>query len=209
MVGKTALIIVDIQNDFCEGGSLAVPGSQKVINQVNQIRQNHHFDVIIATKDYHPANHISFAASHPGEKAFTNLTLPNGKVQELWPIHCAAGTSGSDFHKDLVIQPSDQIILKGQDVNIDSYSGFGSQGEDTGLLQYLKQQEVSTVYCVGLAYDFCVGSTAIDSAKNGFKTYLVEDATGSISDESVKSMQKRFEEFGDKIVLINSHQIQI
>ncbi|KAL4492479.1 hypothetical protein ABPG72_005614 [Tetrahymena utriculariae] len=207
MVGKTALIIVDIQNDFCEGGSLAVPDSQKVIDQINQIRQNHHFDVVVATKDYHPANHISFAVNHPGEKPFTNLTLPNGKVQELWPNHCVQGTSGSDFHKDLVIQPTDQIIFKGKDANIDSYSGFGSQGEDTGLLQYLKGQEVSTVYCVGLAYDFCVGSTAVDSAKNGFKTYIVEDATGSISGESVKNMKKRFEEYGDNIVLINSNQL--
>ncbi|EAR85289.1 isochorismatase hydrolase (macronuclear) [Tetrahymena thermophila SB210] len=207
MVEKTALIIVDIQNDFCEGGSLAVPDSLKAIHQVNQIRQNNHFDIVVVTKDYHPANHISFAANHPGEKPFTNLILPNGKVQELWPHHCVQGTTGADLHKDLVTLPSDKIILKGQDANIDSYSGFGSEGENTGLLQYLKEQQVSTVYCAGLAYDFCVGSTAIDSAKNGFKTYIVEDGTGSISEETVKNMNKRFEEFGDKIVKINSDQI--
>lgn len=136
--------------------------------------------MVIFTKDYHPLNHVSFASTH-NLNPFTSIVLENGNRQELWPNHCVQGTKGSELHPELITLPTDKVILKGTLSNIDSYSGFGTQEDNTGLLQLLKKELVDVVYVCGLAYDFCVGYTAIDSAKNGFLTYIIKDASGSIN----------------------------
>lgn len=169
-----------------------MPGCEKAIENINMLRRYHAFDFVVLTKDYHPASHVSFAINHPGKQAFTTIELDNGVNQELWPIHCVAGSAGSDFHKDLIVTNTDTIIYKGKSEHIDSYSGFGAPGEHTGLVEFLTEKNVSTVYICGLAYDFCVGSTALDSVKHGFDTIVVTDASASISDESVAEMNKQF-----------------
>lgn len=202
---KTALIIVDVQNDFCTGGSLAVPGCEDAIGAINRLRRNYAFDYIVLTKDFHPASHVSFSTNHEGHSPFTTIELKeSGVKQELWPVHCVAGSAGSEIHRDLLVSESDIIIYKGKNESIDSYSGFGAQGEHTGLTEFLAENHVETVYVCGLAYDFCVGSTAIDSAKLGYNTQIIVDATASISPETVAAMNKRFVQHKDKLTLTST-----
>lgn len=153
----------------------------------------HSFDLIVCTKDYHPQTHVSFAQNHINKDPFTTIALPNGKLQELWPVHCVADSHGSELHVSLVTYPSDKVILKGRENDVDSYSGFGSIGEHTGLLEFLHEHRISTIFICGLAYDFCVGSTALDSAANGFTTYIIANACGTISKESSNAMNGRLE----------------
>lgn len=164
---KNALVIVDCQNDFCEGGSLAIPGAVSVVLSVNELRKNNSFDYVFLTCDWHPEDHISFAVNHPGGKPYGTVTLPNGKVEEVWPVHCVQNQKGAEFHKDLVRQPTDIIIKKGFLKDHNGYSGFGACIEKTGLVEYLQEQGVEKVFVCGLALDFCVKNTAIDGAKNG------------------------------------------
>ncbi|EGR30126.1 hypothetical protein IMG5_141230 [Ichthyophthirius multifiliis] len=193
---KSALIIVDIQNDFCEGGSLQVRNSQKVIQQINKLRlKNHFYDYVFITKDFHPQNHISFASNHPGKSPFTIIQLQNGKYQELWPDHCVQNTKGSELHQDLKVEENDIIINKGMHSNIDSYSGFGSEGDRTILLEKLQQFGINKIYICGLAFDFCVGQTVIDAAKNGFEVFVLKDATEIISEYREKQINEEFAKF--------------
>ena len=162
---KTALIIVDMQNDFCAGGSLAVGGSLEIIPTINELRKNAKFDYIVRTRDWHPQDHVSFGSNHPGEALFSQITIAEtGHPQVMWPDHCVQGSTGAEYHKDLVLADSDGEVLKGQTKMIESYSGFGDYGEDTGLKQLLNDRNVGTVYCCGLALDYCVGSTAVSAA---------------------------------------------
>ena len=172
---KPALIIVDLQNDFVPGGALAVTGGDEIIPLVNQLQS--HFDLIVATQDWHPANHGSFAANHLGRRVFELATL-GGLPQMLWPIHCVEGTAGAEFVPGLQTTRIKKIIHKGTDQGIDSYSGFFDNGhrKATGLDDYLRAQEVSDVYIVGLATDYCVKFTALDARQLGFETHLIEDA---------------------------------
>ncbi|HTV47035.1 MAG TPA: bifunctional nicotinamidase/pyrazinamidase [Phycisphaerae bacterium] len=172
---KPALIIVDLQNDFVPGGALAVIGGDEIIPLVNQLQS--HFDLIVATQDWHPANHGSFAANHLGRRVFELATL-GGLPQMLWPIHCVEGTAGAEFVPGLQTTRIKKIIHKGTDQGIDSYSGFFDNGhrKATGLDDYLRAQEVSDVYIVGLATDYCVKFTALDARQLGFETHLIEDA---------------------------------
>lgn len=177
-----ALIIVDIQNDFLEGGSLAVPNGNEIIPIVNSIQQN--YDLIVAAQDWHPHNHKSFAVEHEGKKEFEIIDL-NGLEQVLWPVHCVQGTFGAEFHKDLEIRKIEGIFRKGMNPEIDSYSGFFDNGKrkNTGLFGYLKDREVTEVTVVGLAADFCVYFTAKDALELGFKTTVLENATKPINAE--------------------------
>ena len=159
-----ALIVVDVQNDFCEGGPLAVSGADEILAPINELIMSDVFDVVVLTQDWHPANHSSFKEN-------------NGP----WPRHCVQGTSGADFKSGLAIYPYDdlvtpwpKIIQKGMDPAIDSYSGFyDNDGKNpTGLTEYLKDMEIDEVYCVGLALNFCVKATALDAVKEGFKTFV-------------------------------------
>jgi len=172
---KKALIVVDIQNDFLPGGRLAVPDGDKIIPKVNDLIKK--FDLVIATQDWHPANHISFAENHKGKKPGDKITV-EGVEQILWPLHCVQNTFGAEFAKDLLKDKFTAVIRKGTDPMIDSYSGFfdNARKKDTGLDNLLKSLNVSEVYIVGLATDYCVKFTALDAVSLGYKTHVIREA---------------------------------
>lgn len=175
-----ALIIVDIQNDFLPGGALAVPGGDEIIPLVNRLQSK--FDLVVATQDWHPAGHDSFASSHK-EKNPGDIVMINGLEQMLWPDHCIQGTKGAEFSNDLDVSGIDKIVQKGTDPKIDSYSGFFDNGKkkDTGLNDYLKARGVDAVFIVGLATDYCVKFTAMDAAFLGYDTTVIADATRAVN----------------------------
>lgn len=175
-----ALIVVDIQNDFLPGGALAVPGGDAIIPVVNRLQPV--FPLVVATQDWHPANHGSFAASHAGRKVFEQIEL-NGLAQTLWPVHCVQHTRGAELAGTLSRDRIAGVFPKGTDAGIDSYSGFFDNGhrKSTGLGEWLKTQDVAEVFVCGLATDYCVKFTALDAAKMGFKTHLIEDASRGVN----------------------------
>jgi nicotinamidase/pyrazinamidase len=174
-----ALILVDLQNDFVEGGALAVPGGRALIPRVNEIQG--HFDLVVATQDWHPANHGSFAANHPGKKVFDSIEL-GSLPQTLWPVHCVQRTHGADFVSGLNRERWAAVFQKGTDPEIDSYSGFfdNDKRRATGLGDFLKKRGVNRVYVLGLATDYCVKFTALDAVSLGFQTTLIEDASRGV-----------------------------
>lgn len=190
-----ALIIVDIQNDFVPGGALAVPEGDLIIPTVNRLQS--HFDLIVATQDWHPPTHGSFAANHSNMNIGTVIDL-HGLSQILWPVHCVQGEAGANFVPSLDISNVTKIFHKGTDETVDSYSGFFDNGKrkSTGLGAYLKGQNVDAVYIVGLATDYCVKFTALDAKSLGFKTYVISDATRGVNlssgdvDEAFEEMRK-------------------
>ena len=161
-----ALIVVDVQNDFCPGGALAVAGGDQIVAQINNVMAD--YDAVILTQDWHPAGHSSFASSHEAE-VFSNIAMPYGP-QVLWPDHCVQGSFGAAFHKDLVTDRADLILRKGYRPDIDSYSAFfeNDRSTATGLEGYLKSREILDVTLVGLATDYCVAYSALDAARLGF-----------------------------------------
>lgn len=175
-----ALILVDIQNDFLPGGALAVPNGNKIIPVANKLQAA--FPVVVATQDWHPSNHGSFAANHPGKKVFEQIDL-NGLPQTLWPVHCVQGTPGAELAPGLQWDRIDKIFPKGTDPGIDSYSGLFDNGQrkSTGLGEWLKAQGVTDVFVGGLATDYCVKFTALDAARMGFKTHFIEDASRGVN----------------------------
>lgn len=177
---KDALIIVDVQYDFLPGGSLAVPQGDEIIPIINQIQEK--FDFIVATQDFHPANHKSFAANHiSGEVG--QLVEWKGNLQILWPIHCVQQTYGTEFHSELDQSNWKTVIQKGTNPDLDSYSGFfdNSYQLDTGLSEYLKSNGIERVFICGLALDYCVKFTALDAKELEFETYLITDATRAVN----------------------------
>ncbi len=177
-----ALIFVDIQNDFVPGGALPVPDGDAVVPVANRLQDSGRFDLIVATQDWHPADHGSFAANHPGHKPGEVIDL-NDLPQILWPVHCVQGTPGADFVDGLSTTKVEKVFTKGTDPGIDSYSGFFDNGhrKSTGLGDYLKSRGVRSVYVCGLATDYCVKFTALDARQLGFDTYLVEDASKGVN----------------------------
>lgn len=163
-----ALIVIDIQNDFCPGGALAVAGGDAIIPRVNALMDE--FATIVLTQDWHPADHSSFAANHPGAAAFSTVQMPYGP-QTLWPAHCVQGTRGAGFHADLRTDPAQLILRKGFRAGIDSYSALfeNDRTTPTGLDGYLRARGVTAVTLVGLATDFCVAYSALDAAAKGFR----------------------------------------
>ncbi|MCB0729817.1 MAG: bifunctional nicotinamidase/pyrazinamidase [Ignavibacteriae bacterium] len=179
---KTALIIVDVQNDFCEGGALEVKNGNEVIVVINELIKTNKFDEIIATQDWHPKNHKSFASNHKNKNVYDVIKL-NGITQVLWPDHCVQRKKGSRFHKDLNLDKKFKVFKKGTNPEIDSYSGFydNDHKSSTGLSEYLKKKKVEKVYITGLATDYCVKFTAIDSIKEGFSTFVIKDAVKGVN----------------------------
>lgn len=175
-----ALIVVDIQNDFLLGGALAVHNGDEIVPIVNKLMEK--FDLVVATQDWHPTNHGSFASNHHGKKPGDIINL-KGIDQILWPDHCVQSSFGAEFYNVLNTSRIDRVIQKGTDMWIDSYSGFYDNGKlkDTGLDNFLKSKKVSDVYVVGLATDYCVKFTAIDSADLGYRTFLFVDATKAVN----------------------------
>ncbi len=181
-----ALIVIDVQNDFCPGGALAVPGGDEIVAPINALVAE--FPVRVFTQDWHPEGHSSFASEHDGKGPYEMVEMPYGP-QVLWPDHCVQGTDGAAFHPSLNTEPADMIIRKGFRKDIDSYSAFfeNDHTTPTGLEGYLKSRGVDTITLVGLATDFCVNFSAVDAAKLGFKTRVIEslcraiDLDGSLS----------------------------
>jgi nicotinamidase/pyrazinamidase len=169
-----ALILVDIQNDFLPGGALAVPEGDQVIAVANALMPR--FPLVVATQDWHPPDHGSFAANHPGRSPGEVITL-SGLPQVLWPTHCVQGSRGAEFAEGLSRGPIAKIFVKGVDAEVDSYSGFFDNGRrrSTGLGEFLQAQGVREVAVLGLATDYCVKFTALDALSLGLKTTLVED----------------------------------
>ncbi|WP_366132459.1 bifunctional nicotinamidase/pyrazinamidase [uncultured Ferrovibrio sp.] len=179
MGGDSALLVVDIQNGFLPGGSLAVPGGDEIIPLVNALARG--FENVVLTQDWHPADHLSFASQHPGRQPFETVQMPYGE-QVLWPDHCVQGSESAALAADLAIPQAQLVIRKGWRRAIDSYSAFReADGQTvTGLAGYLKQRGIARVFVVGLATDFCVAWTAIDARKEGFEAYVIEDACRGI-----------------------------
>lgn len=177
-----ALIVVDIQNDFCPGGALAVKDGDKIIPLVNKLMQDPQYDYIVATQDWHPVEHKSFASNNPGAKV-GELGSLNGLPQVMWPNHCVQDTKGARFNPELYSQLFDKVFPKGENKEVDSYSGFfdNDKQSSTGLGEWLKLHGISEVHVVGLALDYCVKATALDAHSLGFKTSVILDATRSVN----------------------------
>ena len=179
MRDNSVLLVVDVQNGFTPGGNLAVAKADQIIPKINQLAQQ--FEHVVLTQDWHPNAHISFFENHAGKAAYDVIELDYGP-QVLWPTHCVQGTQDANFHPDLDIQHAQLIIRKGCNPHVDSYSAFqeADRQTKTGLAGYLKERGIEHVFVVGIATDFCVAWSAIDSAQLGFNTYVIEDACQGI-----------------------------
>ena len=186
------LIVIDVQNDFCPGGALAVPDGDRVIEPIDRIAAR--FEHIILTQDWHTPHHSSFASAHPGKKPFEQIQVSYG-AQTLWPDHCVQQTIGAAFHPDLHLPQAELILRKGFRQEIDSYSGFfeNDRTTTTGLGGYLRERGFKRVFLAGLAYDFCVGYSALDARRLGFEAVVIRDACRAIDlDGSAADMEARF-----------------
>lgn len=174
-----ALIVIDVQNDFCPGGALAVTGGNDIVPGINALMTE--FDAVVLTQDWHPAGHSSFASSHPGAVPMSVIDMPYGP-QVLWPDHCIQGTDGGEFHADLNVTVADLIIRKGYNPDIDSYSAFFENDKTTatGLEGYLRSRGLTELTIVGLALDFCVNFSAVDAANLGFNVIVRQDLCRAI-----------------------------
>ena len=194
-----ALLLIDIQNDFLPGGSLAVPHGDQIIPLVNRLQQA--FDLVVATQDWHPQGHKSFASSHPGKAVFEQVEW-RGAPQVLWPDHCVQGTKGAELSTAIDWRKTEAVFRKGTNPEIDSYSGFYDNGyvKSTGLSHYLRGRGVTAVYLAGLAGDYCVYFTAKDALAEGFDTYVMEDATRAISEEGFQQAKKDVIDRGGRVI---------
>lgn len=196
----TALVVIDVQNDFIPGGRLAVPGGDEIVPLINQLGRS--FRHVILAQDWHPAGHASFASSHPGKEPFDIIQLPYGE-QKLWPDHCVQGSDGAALHPALDLPHARLIIRKGCNPDIDSYSAFmeADHQTPTGLTGYLKERGIDTVYLVGLALDFCVMFSALDARLAGFNTFVLLDACRGIdTDGSMNTAIRRMQEAGVELI---------
>jgi nicotinamidase/pyrazinamidase len=176
---QEALIVIDVQNDFCPGGSLAVAGGDKIVPLINEMIGR--FEHVVLTQDWHPANHSSFASKHPGKQPYETVEMPYG-TQTLWPDHCIQGSGGAAFHPALKWTKAELVVRKGFRAGIDSYSAFfeNDRVTPTGLAGYLKERGIGKVTLVGLATDFCVAYSALDAVGHGFETTVRLDACRAI-----------------------------
>jgi nicotinamidase/pyrazinamidase len=196
-----ALLLIDIQNDFLPGGSLAVPEGDEIIEIVNEIQEK--FDLVVATQDWHPVNHKSFAINH--DKQLFDVIELAGMQQVLWPAHCVQNSYGAELSEKLLMGKVESIFRKGTNPEIDSYSGFFDNGhlKSTALADYLKGRQVDTVYLAGLAGDYCVYYSAKDALLQGFKTFIIEDATRPIDSVGFEIAKKDIIGSGGNIIRSN------
>lgn len=202
-----ALILVDVQNDFCAGGALAVQNSDAIVPVINSILPA--FDVVVATQDWHPQNHGSFAVNQNAQ--IGQVVTLNGLPQILWPLHCVQNTQGAAFHPGLDISGLDGIFQKGTDPNVDSYSGFFDNGRlhATGLGEFLKSNGIGQVFICGLATDYCVKWTALDAISLGFDTFVIADATRGVNLLPLDSENALLEVVAAGGKVVSSAQIQL
>lgn len=196
-----SLLVVDVQNDFCPGGNLEVPQGDRIVPVINKLME--HFPNVVATQDWHPAEHISFASNQKQGKVFETITI--GDIEQiLWPDHCVPGTRGAQFHPQLDTNRFNLILRKGVRRDLDSYSAFyeNDKKTSTGLSYYLKGLDMEKVYICGLALDVCVFHTAMDSADLEFATYVIEDAARGVDSPpgSIEKTQKQMKEAGVEFI---------
>jgi nicotinamidase/pyrazinamidase len=202
---STALIVVDVQNDFCPGGALAVAGGDQVVPVINELRKKLKPNLVVFTQDWHPADHTSFADNNPGETLFKQ----RADGQMMWPRHCVQDTKGAEFHLDLVVNPQDPIIKKGTKAAVDSYSGFGAEDktlERTPLERIFCNTNVKQVYVVGLAFDYCVTATAKDAAALGYTTVVIRNATRPVAAESAAKAEAEMLKAG--VIILEEYSSQ-
>lgn len=195
-----ALLVVDIQNDFCPGGALAVPGGDQIIPLVNALQAR--FEHVVLSQDWHPGGHQSFASSHPGRQPFEMIEVPYG-LQVLWPDHCVQGTRGAEFHSELDTTRAKLIVRKGMYPHIDSYSAFreNDRRTSTGLAGYLKELNIRRLFLCGIATDFCVKWSALDARATGFDVVVIEDACRGINvDGSLEAARSEMLEAGVRLI---------
>ena len=193
------LVIIDMQNDFIPGGALAVPGGDEIVSLINKLQEK--FDLVIATQDWHPEGHASFAKSHPGKKEFESIDL-KGTNQVLWPEHCVQNTEGAEFQRYLKMANIEAIFRKGTNPEIDSYSGFYDNAhlKSTGLAGYLREKGAEELYFCGLAAEYCVYFSVKDALQEGFQAVLIEDATRPLDQADFEKAKKDILEKGGKII---------
>ncbi|WP_421360879.1 bifunctional nicotinamidase/pyrazinamidase [Agrobacterium rosae] len=203
-----ALLLIDIQNGFCPGGNLAVTDGDTIVPIANALIDNGGYDLIVASQDWHPANHGSFASQHPGKQPFEVGEL-SGKPQVMWPDHCVQGTADAEFHPDLNAQAFDYVQQKGENPAVDSYSAFrdNDQFATTGLADYLERQGVTVLDLCGLATDYCVSFSALDAVGMlpGVKVRFIEDASRGIDPEGIKTAIAAMRAKG--VAVVNSSDI--
>ena len=202
-----ALLVIDVQNDFCPGGSLAVPEGDRVVPVINRLAPR--FTKVVATQDWHPPGHVSFASSHPGVKPFQSVQLPGAGRQMVWPEHCLAGSRGAELHPGLEAAPLSLIVRKGTRVELDSYSAFfeNDRRTPTGLGACLRELGCEELYLAGLATDVCVYYSALDALRLGFAVRLVEDACQGI-DLPAGSLPERLRELrGAGVGILDSSEV--
>jgi len=206
---KTALLVIDIQNSFLPpNGSLAVTGGNEIIPIVNRLMDKCHFDLIVASQDWHPKNHVSFYTNHPGTQPFEIITyeyLGMNITQELWPPHCIIDSHGAQFASNIHSHKYDYVVRKGYNPMIDSYSGLADNVylHFTNMSSILFQHNIERVYVVGLAADFCVKFTSIDAAKFNFATNVIKEATRAVVPSTINQAFQDIESFGGKVVSLN------
>jgi nicotinamidase/pyrazinamidase len=194
------LLVVDVQNDFCPAGRLAVPGGDEVVGLINGLAPR--FAHVVLTQDWHPHDHLSFASQHPGRKPYETIELAYGK-QILWPDHCVQGSTGAELHKALQIAPAELVLRKGYNREVDSYSAFyeNDRATHTGLAGYLRERGLARVFLAGLAFDYCVRYSAEDGRREGFDVVVIEDACRGIDlDGSVAATRASFAASGVRCV---------
>jgi len=194
------LLVIDVQNDFCSSGALAVPDGDQVVPMINALMG--HFKHVVLTQDWHPAGHSSFASVHEGADAYSEIDMPYGP-QTLWPDHCVQGTSGAEFHASLNTAAANAIVRKGSNKALDSYSAVleNDHRTPTGLMGFIRERDVQRVFCCGLATDFCVRYSAEDICAEGIETFVIEAACRGIDlDGSMAAAHASFEDKG--IVLL-------
>ncbi len=205
MASHDLLLVIDVQNDFCPGGNLAVADGGAVVPVINHLMPR--FRHIVLTQDWHPSGHASFASAHPGKAAYDTVQMPYGE-QTLWPDHCVQGTYGADFHPDLLTDHALAVIRKGLNPAIDSYSAFAENDRTTptGLAGLLETLKIERVFLAGLAFDFCVGWSAVDARTHGFQATVIEDATRSVDlPGTVSATREAFADAG--VTSITSHEL--
>jgi nicotinamidase/pyrazinamidase len=197
---EDVLIVIDVQNDFCPGGALAVPDGDAVIGPIHRVAEL--FEHVVLTQDWHTRDHYSFASAHAGKKPYEQIELSYG-AQTLWPDHCVQGTSGASFHPDLDVRSAELIVRKGFHRTIDSYSAFFENDHTTatGLGGYLKERGFKRVFLAGLAYDFCVGYSALDARRLGLDAVVLKDACRAIDlNGSAAAMEREFVKSGVRVM---------
>ncbi|ADQ14729.1 bifunctional nicotinamidase/pyrazinamidase [Halanaerobium hydrogeniformans] len=197
---KKALLAVDLQNDFYEDGALAVPAASKINQKVNELLESEEYEIIVASQDWHPQNHRSFASVH-GEKAFTPYDKEEGLGPVLWPDHCVQKSEGAEFNSEVKTHKFDYILRKGTDPEVDSYSAFqDNDGSDLGLAALLKSFGIEEVDICGLAYDVCVKYTALDSVKNAFKTNIIQAASAAVNPDEIEKCNQELKQAGVNLI---------